>query len=190
MLNFIKLLKKRRMDQLLIRQNLKDKVYLDIANNIAKLSKDEQTKIGCVIVGKDGSPVSWGYNGTIAGFDDEYIPHNREEKILKYYEGSNTVSFKSNKYPFMAHAEKNALHFAPDNKSEGATLYLTKPPCEDCALDIVKNKIARVVVENNTPTDKNSTIGNNEHIVKFLFSQAGIQYVINGEYVFLRKYYE
>ena len=55
------------------RQDQKDAVYSSMAREISKLSKDENTKIGAVIVAKDGTPISWGYNGTVSGFDDSGI---------------------------------------------------------------------------------------------------------------------
>lgn len=170
------------------RRRLKDEVYLDMAKSISRLSKDEQTHIGCVIVAKDGSPVSWGYNGAISGLNDDIIPHGREEKELIYYENGNEVTFKSNKYPFMAHSEPNAFHFISREKAEGATIYLTKPPCEDCALDIVKHKISRVVVADKECSDPISTIttaGGN--VTKFLFAQSKIEYVVNGETISLKS---
>ena len=72
------------------RTQLKDNIYLDVAKNIARQSRDENTQVGAVIVAKDGSPVSWGYNGTIPGFNDDEIPHGQgghesgeiQEKVL------------------------------------------------------------------------------------------------------------
>ena len=46
-----------------------DKIYMQIAYQVAKLSYAERRKVGCVIV-KDEQIVSFGYNGTPHGFDN------------------------------------------------------------------------------------------------------------------------
>jgi len=158
------------------RQHFKDSIYLEVAHSIARLSKDENTNIGSVIVAKDGSPVSWGYNGTVSGFRDYVIPHNREKKDLSYIEGFNYKKFKADKYPFMCHAEENALDFADNDKLEGATVYVTAMPCSNCARQIAKKKISRVVVSPNVRIkDKESSLNKDDNIAKFIFAEAGIE---------------
>ena len=66
------------------RQLLKDEVYLNMVKEVAKLSKDKNTHIGALIVAQDGTPVSWGYNGAVSGFNDAMIPHSREKETLTY----------------------------------------------------------------------------------------------------------
>ena len=66
------------------RQDLKDDVYSNMAREISRLSKDKNTQLGAVIVANDGTPISWGYNGTVSGFDDLLVPHSREVKTLQY----------------------------------------------------------------------------------------------------------
>ena len=168
------------------RQKKKDKIYLDMAKNISELSKDKQTKIGCIIVAADGTPVSWGYNGSISGWNDNYIPHSREKQQLSYSEKSAIHSFEDNKYNYMSHAEDNAIDFANKNKLEKSSLYLTQMPCKHCALKIAKHKIARVIRANGS-WEEGSTVGDNLYVTKFIFSQANIQLIINGEDICLEK---
>jgi dCMP deaminase len=63
--------------------------------------------------------------------------------------------FESNKYPFMSHAESNAIFYGDKTKLVGSTIYVTGFPCENCALQIARAKIARVVVTD-TINDANS----------------------------------
>lgn len=170
------------------RSHLKDSTYLKVAHNISALSKDENTKVGAVIVGTNGEPVSWGYNGTIPKMDDDLIPHSRESKPLTYIEDFKFVTFESDKYPFMEHAERNAIDFGDKNKMAGATIYVTHLPCKDCARAIAKAGIIKVVVsdENVQPSDT-STIGNDSHITKFIFSQKKIKLQIGTTTVNINK---
>jgi dCMP deaminase len=169
------------------RQKLKDDTYLKVANNISQLSKDKNTKIGAIIVGEDGTPVSWGYNGTVQGFNDALIPHDRKKKELGYIENGETITFTENKYPFMEHAERNALDFADPSKLKGSTLYVTAPPCVDCALRIAKRKISRVVIDDAYMKDSNSSIGAGFEKSKFIFTEANIDLYIGNNKIKLER---
>jgi len=169
------------------RQALKDQIYMDMAKSISQLSKDENTKVGAIIVAADGTPVSWGYNGTVSGFRDEVIPHSREIKKLLYLENDKIQRLSSNKYPFMCQAEENAMDFGDNNKLNGSTLYVTGMPCPNCALKIARKKISRVVI---TPVkkDESSTVGKNEEISKFIFAEANIELYIGNKIIDIRRY--
>lgn len=161
------------------RRELKDSVYIDMAKGLARLSKDENTQVGAVIVAEDGSPVSWGYNGTIPDFNDEEIPHSRELKELSYIENDTVKVFSQNKYPFMEHAEANAIDFGDKDRMKGATIYVTAMPCKDCARKIVKRKISRVVVADEISfSDIGSSIGDDYDITKYLFSKGNVDLFI------------
>lgn len=157
----------------------KNEIYSEMTNLVAKLSKDQNTHIGAVIIGVNGEPISWGYNGTIAGFPDEYIPHSRDEKELQYMEGDEVITIISNKYPFMCHGESNAIFYADKSKLIGATLYVNAMPCKLCAKEIARAKIACVFV-NNGVTINGGTLGIDDSITKFIFATAGIKLVIDG----------
>ena len=172
------------------RELLKDEVYFDAAASLSRLSKDQNTKIGAVIVASDGTPVSWGYNGTISGFPDAEIPHSRESVRLSYSQLTpdmtdltNTVFFASNKYPFMSHAESNAIFFSDRTKLSGSTLYITGFPCEICAKEIARAKIFRVVVKHMVKSDANSLVTKSQEsdVVKYIFAKAGIRLTVDGE---------
>jgi dCMP deaminase len=170
------------------RSELKNQVYLNIAKEISKLSKDLNTQIGCVIIAKDGSPVSFGYNGTVPLWDDEAIPHSRDNKELCYYRNGEKITFEDNKYNYISHAENNAIDFANKDKLIDATIYVSAMPCKACALKIAKSKIKTVVVDTQMKTsDTNSTIGLDTNITEFIFTQANIDLIINGTKIELSK---
>lgn len=126
----------------------RDEYYLGRAFITAAKSKDPRTQVGAMIVSANNKPLSSGYNGPPKNIPDTDIDWDRPAK-----------------YPFIIHAEDNAIKFA--NKSGfasllvGATLYVTAAPCRTCMLDIVDAEIARVVYFR-PKTDPGSLLANSE----------------------------
>ena len=107
-----------------------DRRFLRIAEEVRLWSKDPGTKVGCVLV-NERRIISTGYNGfpqTISDDLDRYI--DREYKL------SVTV-----------HAEANAILNAAKNgtRVQGSTLYVTFPPCSQCASAIIQAGVAQIV---------------------------------------------
>lgn len=114
-----------------------DRVYMNIANEIASLSRAKKRKVGCIIV-KDNNILSFGFNGTPRKFDNTcevtvYSGPSHEEKLQTL--------------PEVLHAESNALMklTCTTQSSEGASLYVTYAPCYECAKLIIQAKIAEVI---------------------------------------------
>lgn len=107
-----------------------DEVYMDVAYTISQLSYAERRKVGCVIV-KDNQIVSFGYNGTPTGFDNQ-CEHGHGEELTTKRE--------------VLHAESNALTKIAKStmSSDGADLYTTTSPCFECSKLIVQSGINRV----------------------------------------------
>ncbi len=104
-----------------------DTYFMMIAEVVSLRSHDEETQIGCVIVSPDGRILSTGYNGFPPGFPDEDLPATRPEK-----------------YPYMVHAEINAIASAGRNL-RGSTMYCTLTPCKDCVKAVITAGIKRLV---------------------------------------------
>ena len=102
--------------------------FLDLADHIAKWSKDPRTKVGAVIVDEKKRVVSVGYNGFPRGVDD----------------ADNRYEDRPTKHLFVAHAERNALDNAP-LMVEGCTIYVPLLPCNECAKSIIQKGIIKVV---------------------------------------------
>ena len=105
---------------------MKDKfvdLYMKMAQDVSQLSYARRLKVGTVIV-KD-NVVTYGYNGTPAGWDN-----NCEDELIdeRWY-----VTLKTK--PEVLHSEANALMKIAKStiSSEGATLFCTHSPCIDCA---------------------------------------------------------
>lgn len=174
-----------------IKATKQDEVYFKMALSLASLSKDQQTKVGSVIVDEDRKVVSMGYNGCPSGFgraytNDSHVPHSREEKEIGITQtfpefGINKKIYKYNKYPFMIHAEQNALLTCSDrNRLIGSTLYCTHYPCSICALLIAQSKIKNVKVLDNRHNTFTKTIVptlyiyENMGITLYVFEKTGI----------------
>jgi dCMP deaminase len=155
-----------------------EEYFLTICRGISQRSKDEDTKLGCVIADERHRIVSTGYNSLPAGVDDNYWPTNREAYLF-YIDDIGIVednqdipkgAEKITKYDVMAHAEINALVSAA-RSLVGCTLYCTYLPCCECAKAIITAGIKSIIYEKENPRFKKS-----HAIAKKLFDQAGIKY--------------
>jgi dCMP deaminase len=105
-----------------------DKMYLDIAQIVSERSRDRLYKVGA-LVAKGNNILSYGWNGTPHGMDNDTRNHDGTTKWE------------------VIHAETNAIAklAASTSSSEGATLYVTVAPCSDCTLLVMQAGIKRVV---------------------------------------------
>ena len=100
------------------RKSYWDNVYLLDAVYWSRKSHDPETQCGCVIVNPlDHTPISHGYNGFVRGIDNSKLPNTRPDK-----------------YPFMIHAEANAIYNAvrQGKSTQGMRVYVTGKPCASC----------------------------------------------------------
>lgn len=133
--------------------------FLDMATLVSTWSKDPSTKVGAVIVDVNNRIISVGYNGFPRGVEDT------EERL----------SDRSVKYALTLHAEENALIFAQRNLY-GCSIYVTQPPCSNCAARIAQNGISRVYTSK--PSDDFiSRWGNSMAIAEEALGEAGVDLV-------------
>lgn len=104
--------------------------FLEMAQLVATWSKDPNTKVGAVIVSPERKIVSTGYNGLASGIDDDKAI-DRKWKIKR-----------------VLHAEMNALANS-HSYVRGCILFVTHPPCNDCAKHIASFGIKAVVFIDN-----------------------------------------
>lgn len=108
--------------------------FRQLAHTVKIKSKDENTQIGAVIVGKDKEIVSTGYNSFPRGIRDDI--KERQERPEKYF--------------WFEHAERNAIYNAAriGVSTKGTTMYLScGVPCADCARGIINAGIVRIFCE-------------------------------------------
>lgn len=109
-----------------------DEYFMGIAHLAAERSKDPNTRVGACIVNDEHKIVSVGYNGMPTGVDDADMPWEREGEFLK------------TKYPFVCHAELNAILNSVADMHD-CKLYVTLFPCNECAKAVIQAGIKEVV---------------------------------------------
>ena len=106
--------------------------YMDVACLTAKRSYAKRAQVGSIIV-KNRNIISEGYNGTYPGCSN----------MCETEDGSKTL-------PNVIHAEKNAIlkMCKSTNSSEGASIFITHEPCNECASLIILAGIKEVYYRN------------------------------------------
>jgi len=113
-----------------------DAYFMGVAMLSAMRSKDPNTQVGACIVNEKKRIVGIGYNGFPIGIDDDQYPWENEGEFLH------------TKYPYVVHAEPNAI-LNSTVSLDNATLYVTLFPCHECAKLIIQSGIKEIVyVEN------------------------------------------
>ena len=118
--------------------------FMGLAHLSAMRSKDPSTQVGAVIVDERKRVVSIGYNGMPYGCDDDEFAWEREGQFL------------DTKYPYVVHAELNAILNAP-RPVIGCTIYVSLFPCNECAKAIIQSGIKCIVYEDDKYADTDAT---------------------------------
>ena len=108
-----------------------DEYFMGIAMLAARRSKDPNTQVGACIVSPEDIIISTGYNGMPKGCSDDVFPWDRE--------GEET------KYPYVVHAELNAILNANGRDLRGSRVYVALFPCNECAKAIIQSGVKEVV---------------------------------------------
>ena len=106
---------------------------MGVALLAAQRSKDPNTQVGACIVDDSKRILSTGYNGFPLGCSDDDFPWSRS--------GDETET----KYPYVVHAELNAILNSSGKNLHGAKLYVALFPCNECAKAIIQSGISEVV---------------------------------------------
>lgn len=110
-----------------------DEYFMGVALLAAARSKDPSTQVGACIVDSNRHIISTGYNGFPLGCSDDDFPWNRDD------------SLGETKYPYVVHAELNAILNAAGKPLLGAKIYVALFPCNECAKAIIQAGIKEVV---------------------------------------------
>ena len=108
-----------------------DEYFMGVAMLAARRSKDPNTQVGACIVSPENIIISTGYNGMPKGCSDDEFPWDRT--------GEDT------KYPYVVHAELNAILNANGRNLRGSRLYVALFPCNECAKAIIQSGVSEVV---------------------------------------------
>jgi len=110
-----------------------DEYFMGIALFTSLRSKDPNSKVGAVIVNRKNHIVGTGYNGFVAGVDETAFSWAREGNWLE------------TKYPYVVHAEANAILNSTTSDLENCRIYSTLYPCNECAKKIAQKGIKEVI---------------------------------------------
>ena len=136
-----------------------EQYFMGVALLSAKRSKDPSTQVGACIVNEDKKIIGIGYNGFPNGISDDDFPW-----------GKNDENPLNNKYPYVVHAEPNAI-LNSTSSLKGSTLYVTLFPCNECTKLIIQSGIKHIVYLNNKYKDTDSIIASRK-----MLDAAGIDY--------------
>ncbi|MBR1864048.1 MAG: dCMP deaminase family protein [Ruminococcus sp.] len=135
-----------------------DEYFMGISLLSAQRSKDSNTQVGACIVSEDNKILSVGYNGMPTGCDDDEMPWEREGDYLE------------TKYPFVCHAELNAILNRSTGSLKNARIYVSLFPCNECAKAIIQSGIKEVVYGDDKYADTDGVRAS-----KRMFDMAGVK---------------
>lgn len=136
-----------------------DAYFMGIALLSAQRSKDNNTQVGACIVNQEKRIVSVGYNGMPTGCPDDDMPWERDGEFLK------------TKYPFVCHAELNAILNSAAVNLKNCTLYVTLFPCNECAKAIIQSGIRHVIYLDNKYAGSDSVLASEQ-----MFRLSGVRF--------------
>ena len=136
-----------------------DEYFMGIAMLAAKRSKDPNTQVGACIVSPDNIIISTGYNGMPKGCSDDEFPWDRE--------GQQDMT----KYPYVVHAELNAILNANGRDLRGSRIYVALFPCNECAKAIIQSGISEVLYLSDKYKDTMLNM-----VSKRMLDSAGVKY--------------
>ena len=148
--------------------------FMQQAQLMSTRSKDPSTKVGCIIVSPDRFVLSEGYNGFPRGVAD--TPERLNDRAQKY--------------PRVVHAEANAIINAGRNgaKIDNGILFVTQPPCPNCAKMIAQAGIREVFYIDLDKSKKGIAGWRDELDISFdIFNEVGIKYAAIPQKYLLTK---
>ena len=122
-------------------------------------SKDPNTKVGACIVNEAKRIVGIGYNGFPYGCEDDEFPWE-----------NNNDEYLDNKYPYVVHAEPNAI-LNSTTKLDGCKMYVTLFPCNECAKLIIQAGIKEIIYLEDKYSDSKSNVASRR-----MFDAAKVKY--------------
>lgn len=110
-----------------------DEYFMGVALLSGQRSKDPNTQVGACIVNAQNKIVGVGYNGLPVGCSDDDFPWEK------------TGDFLYTKYPYVCHAELNAILNNIGIDLLGCRIYTALFPCNECSKAIIQSGIKEVI---------------------------------------------
>jgi len=110
-----------------------DEYFMAVALLSAERSKDPSTQVGACIANRQNKIVGVGYNGFPIGCSDDELPWRRQGDFL------------DTKYPYVCHAELNAVLNALSTDLSQCRIYVGLFPCNECTKVIIQSGIKEII---------------------------------------------
>ncbi len=136
-----------------------DEYFMGVALLSAQRSKDPSTQVGACIVDENNKIVGIGYNGFPRGCSDDVLPWARKANDIK-----------ETKYPYVVHAEVNAILNSTKNLN-GARIYVALFPCNECTKMIIQSGIKEIIYLSDKYADTDSV-----QSAKKMIGMAGLKH--------------
>jgi len=135
-----------------------DEYFMGVAILSGKRSKDPNTQVGACIINREKKIVGVGYNGLPLGCSDDEFSWERDGNFL------------DTKYPFVCHAELNAILNSTKTLKD-CSIYVGLFPCNECSKAIIQSGIREIVYlsDKYVGTDANFA-------AKKMLNAAGVSY--------------
>lgn len=135
-----------------------DEYFMGVAILSGMRSKDPNTQVGACIVNDEKRIIGVGYNGLPVGCNDDEYPWERDGEFLE------------TKYPFVCHAELNAI-LNSTKSLKNCTIYVALFPCHECSKAIIQSGIKELVYLSDKYNGTESDIAS-----KKMLDSAGVVY--------------
>ena len=136
-----------------------DEYFMGVALLSAKRSKDPATQVGACIVNTKNKIVGAGYNGLPIGCSDDDFPWGKTGEPLQ------------TKYPYVCHAELNAILNNIGMDLHGCRIYTALFPCNECAKAIIQSGISEIIYLSDKYASTDTAIAS-----KKMLDKAGVTY--------------
>lgn len=136
-----------------------DEYFMGVAILSGMRSKDPNTQVGACIVSPDNKILSMGYNGFPMRCSDDDFPWAREGDGIE------------NKYYYTTHSELNAILNYRGGSLEGAKMYVSLFPCNECAKAIIQAGIKTVIYDSDKYKGTPAVMAS-----KRMFQAAGVNF--------------
>ncbi len=110
-----------------------DEYFMAVALLSGLRSKDPNTQVGACVANPQNKIVGVGYNGFPWGCSDDELPWTREGNFL------------DTKYPYVCHAELNAVLNSITADLKEARIYVALFPCNECTKVIIQCGIREII---------------------------------------------
>ncbi|PID71453.1 MAG: cytidine deaminase [Desulfobulbus propionicus] len=121
-----------------------DEYFMAVALLSGLRSKDPNTQVGACVASPQNKIIGVGYNGFPLGCSDDELPWSREG------------SFLETKYPYVCHAELNAVLNSLTFDLQGCRIYVGLFPCNECTKVIIQSRISEIIYMSDKYKDTDS----------------------------------